>query len=94
MNLEKHNRSLTLACPGCGGKQYSYPDDQTPEPKVLTCTSCGQKTTKDALIQANQVAITVQVERMKADVLQDVQSELKTILSKAFGGTKNIKLKL
>ena len=94
MNLEKHNRSVSLACPACGGKQYSHPDEQVREQEILTCTSCGRQTTKDALIEANRAAIDAQLESMKADVLKDVQDEMKKVLSNAFAGNKHIKLKL
>lgn len=93
MNLEKHKRSVTLAC-RCGNTQFSHPDDQAPEPTIWTCMSCGHQTTKAAMTETNRAAIDTQLERMKADVRKDVQDEVKRMLSNAFGGNKNIKIKL
>lgn len=88
MDVEKYNRQITLLCPTCGGTQFEHDSDGGSE--MVKCASCQREITKTDLIQENQENISANVE----EIGQEITSDLGKELQKAFGGLKNIKIKL
>jgi len=48
---------------------------------------------KEELIHENGVVLNSAVDEMKAEVLEDVQKELKDMLKKAFSGSDHIRIR-
>ena len=59
MDLERHNRTIALQCPTCGGTQF---DSQSEE--LITCPGCGLKMTRQELRDGNREHISAQVDEV------------------------------
>lgn len=89
MDSDKYTRPVTTICPTCAHKAFEHSDDDGP----LRCTSCDRTFTHDELIRENSEVINAEVVELKAEVLVDVESELQSVLRKAFKGSKHMKFK-
>lgn len=92
MDSEKYTRSVTLLCPTCGNSVLEQDDDGENQERVFHCPSCDRTMSKDELIHENGEAVSNAVDEMKAEVLEDVQKELKDMLKKAFNGSDHIRI--
>lgn len=81
----KYDRRTTLNCPTCGGTEF----DQDDTSDVIKCAGCGLKTTKDALIEANDENVNAHVAEIGDELVKDMTKSLKD----AFKGNKFIKIK-
>jgi hypothetical protein len=87
MDLTKHNRSVDLQCPTCGGSSFS--GIELPEGSELECFGCGLKITRQELVEANSEHIAGHVDEVKKAVMEDVQKAFRA----AFKGIKGFKVR-
>lgn len=92
-NAEKYNRSVSLLCPTCGGSQFSHDDADASADSLLKCETCGLEISKDDLVRANSENVDEHVKEIGQEVVKDIQKELRDSLKKAFGGSKNFRIK-
>lgn len=92
-NTEKYNRSVSLLCPTCGGSQFSHDDADAPAHSLLKCETCGLEISKDDLVRANSENVDEHVKEIGKEVVEDIEKELRDSLKKAFGGSKNFRIK-
>lgn len=91
MKPEKHERTVTLLCPTCGGTEFKLESD-APE-STVTCTRCERTLTRDELIRENSENIELHLEDVRAGIIKDVAKELQNSLRKALRNNKYIKFK-
>lgn len=89
IDVDKHNLTIPLNCPTCGGTQFEYEEDASDDSQPVNCLACGFTTTKAELITANSENIDAQVGEIKAQLLSDVTQSFKD----AFKGNKFITIK-
>lgn len=93
MDAAKHNRSVTLYCPTCGGTSFETaggPDELT----IMTkCAACGREMTKEDLIAENSENISGHVKEMGEQIAKDFADEMRKSLKNALRGSKFIKFK-
>ncbi|WP_318389322.1 ECs_2282 family putative zinc-binding protein [Enterobacter sp.] len=89
LNPEKYNRNISLLCPVCGNSEMEHVE----ESETVKCTDCGIELTKDELIKENGQNIDSHIDEIKEELSKDVQKQLNEIFSKAFKGSKNIRIK-
>ncbi len=75
----KYNRSVTLQCPTCGGKDFATGEDA---PEVKTCAGCNRQFSKDELIRENQASIQANLDDLKKQVTADLTKNLRDALKK------------
>lgn len=92
-NTEKYNRSISLLCPTCGGNQFSHDDADDSAHNFVRCETCGLEITKDDLVRANSENVDEHVKEIGKEVVKDIEKELRDSLKKAFGGSKNFRIK-
>ncbi|EBF7359499.1 hypothetical protein OFY73_004777 [Salmonella enterica] len=88
-NADKYNRKITLLCPVCGGSEMESIENS----EIVKCVGCGNEFTNDELIQENGVGIDVHANEVKEELTKDIQKQFSDILTKAFKGNKNIRIK-
>lgn len=93
MDSEKYTRSVTLLCPTCGNSILEQSEDGDNQEGMIRCPSCDRTMSKEELIHENGVVLNSAVDEMKAEVLEDVQKELKDMLKKAFSGSDHIRIR-
>lgn len=93
MNTEKHNRSVTLLCPTCGGTQFSPVSPDDIESELQKCAMCSREITRDELIRENSENIDEHFNEIKNEVTKDIANEFKKQLASAFKDSKFIKIK-
>ncbi|MFT3755283.1 MAG: hypothetical protein QM769_04955 [Pseudoxanthomonas sp.] len=86
-DTSKYDRSVELQCPACGGNQFEHGEHDNAAP--ITCTGCGLVISRDDLIQANGENISINVD----DVAKEVMDDLSKQLRQAFKGLKGITFK-
>lgn len=91
MDSEKYNRSVSLLCPTCGNSEFGYDDDDLS--RGIRCLSCGRIFSRDELIKDNGNIIAANVEEIGEEFVKDAADELRTMLQKAFSGSKIFKVK-
>lgn len=92
-NADKYNRSVSLLCPTCGGNQFSHDDADVSTIALVKCETCGLEISKDDLIRANSENVDEHVKEIGQEVVKDIEKELRDSLKKAFGGSKNFRIK-
>lgn len=92
-NADKYNRSVSLLCPTCGGNQFSHDDADASTGALVKCETCGLEISKDDLIRANSESVDEHVKEIGQEVVKDIEKELHDSLKKAFGGSKNFRIK-
>ncbi|WP_299664352.1 hypothetical protein [uncultured Psychromonas sp.] len=93
MNPDKYNRNISLLCPTCGCKDFSYEEGVDEAIQIMTCASCEREFNKDELIQENSENIEEHLSEIKNEVTKDFANELRKTLKKSFSGNKNIRFK-
>jgi len=91
MDAEKYSRSVTLQCPTCGGTDFKHDNEDDSGP--VTCTSCNRITSREELMNENGANIEASLDEMKKEVVKDMRAEFSTVLKKAVGNSKFIKIK-
>ena len=79
MDLEKHNRSINLLCPTCGGSEFSY--DDNPEEGQLTCVSCKREIYREELIRENSENINEHITEVKNGIKKEIADEFRKMFS-------------
>lgn len=59
----------------------------------VKCVACGNEFTNDELTRENGVSIDAHVNEVKEELTNDIQKQFSVILTKAFKGNKNIRIK-
>ncbi|MEL0628445.1 ECs_2282 family putative zinc-binding protein [Psychromonas aquatilis] len=93
MKSDKYNRSISLQCPTCGCKDFSYDEGVDEAIQIMTCASCEREFNKDELLQENSENIDEHLSEIKNEVTKDLVNELRKSLKKSFSGSKNIRFK-
>jgi len=93
MDADKYTRSVELLCPTCGNSILQQAEGDESEEKMIQCPSCNRTMSRDELIRENSATIDAAMDEMKTEVLADVEKELKNMLTNAFKGSKNIRIK-
>lgn len=93
MDAEKYDRNLNLFCPTCGGAHFEHETGVEEIIEMVKCASCGRSLTKDELLSENSENIHEHLSEIKEQVANDIAKEVKETLKKAFGGSKNIRIK-
>lgn len=93
LNADKYDRSVALLCPTCGNSEFSHDNADGQVAELLTCGNCGLEISKNDLIQANGENLQAHVQEIGQAVVKDIQKELHESLKKAFGNSKNIKIR-
>lgn len=88
MDADKYNRTVSLLCPTCGHDQFSH-EGESSSNQVVTCARCGLQLTREELIERNQENIHLNVKDIEKQVVGDLKAEL----TKAFRGSKFLKVK-
>ncbi|MDB5772562.1 MAG: hypothetical protein JWM42_2936 [Burkholderia sp.] len=88
MDADKYNRAVSLFCPTCGHDQFSH-EGESSSNQVVTCARCGLQLTREELIDRNRENIHLNVKDIEKQVVGDLKAEL----TKAFRGSKFIKVK-
>jgi len=78
---ESYDRSVELICPVCGGKTFSF--DNEIDDGDVTCIQCKKVFTRDELNEANQENISVNLEEVKKEVVDDIKEEFKNMFKKS-----------
>lgn len=88
MDEEKYERSISLACPTCGCRDFEYDPEIDDGP--ISCTRCERVFSRDELIEANGELIEGEVEEMKEEVFRDITRDFEDSMRRAFRGSKTI----
>lgn len=88
INAEKYNRSVTMLCPTCGESQFEYDQETLADDSPIKCKRCEATMTKAQLMEANRENISVHVDEMGKELVEDLRKDLKRIL----GGNKFLKI--
>lgn len=91
MNLDRYSRQVELQCPVCGSTSFHSEESEFEE--KFSCLSCGHKSTRDALIEANQENLSQHIEEVKEEIVEHVSRDLQAQLRRAFRGNKFVKFK-
>ena len=75
-----YDRSIEMICPVCGGKTFHY--DNEIENGNVTCIQCKKEFTRDELREANQENISVNLDEIKKEVMDDITADLRKMLKK------------
>ena len=89
IDVEKHNRNVTLLCPTCGQNQFEYEPEGLDDNSPMKCIHCQLILTKAQLIEANRENVSAHVKEMSEAIISDLQKDL----TRAFSGNKYIKIK-
>ena len=84
MLKNNYGKTVTLQCPQCQSTNLSIATDTGGGNDMATCAGCGFETTRAKLIEANQVAIQEEVDKMKDEIVKDVRDDVRRMLDKAF----------
>ena len=84
MDIEKHERHVSMLCPVCGSDRFSF--DDALEDGPVTCANCGRVTTRDDLIRENSEVIDANVRTMGREIEKDAAKEIEKAFRKAFKG--------
>jgi uncharacterized Zn finger protein (UPF0148 family) len=84
---ESYDRSVEMICSVCGGKTFSY--DNKVEDGEVTCVQCKKVYTRTELSDANQENISVNLEEVKMEVIEDIKKDFKNI----FKNNKRFRIK-
>lgn len=82
MDDKKYNCSITLLCPTCGSDQFSHEGGIEETIEVTKCASCGREMTKDDLNSENRETISMHVDDLKNEVVDDILTQFKKIFKK------------
>ena len=93
MNLEKHNRRISLQCPTCGCIAFSHDGIEDNTMGIVTCASCGWELTKSSLIEENSENIAIHAQEVGKAAVNDIMDEFRDSLRKAFSGSKTMTFK-
>lgn len=88
-NTDKYSTKITLLCPVCGGSEMECIENS----EIAKCVGCGNELTNDELIQENGVGIDAHANEVKEELTKDIQKQFSGMLTKAFKGNKNIRIK-
>ncbi len=84
--MDDLSRNISLLCPVCGNDQFEHLGEQSEELQEplfdvrFRCSDCGSIFTKEALLRENSEKINIAVEEIKADVIKEIEKELKNSL--------------
>lgn len=84
---ESYDRSVELICPVCGGKTFSF--DNEIDDGDVTCVQCKRVFSRDELNDANQENISVNLEEVKKEVVDDIKKDFQ----KMFINNKHFRIK-
>jgi uncharacterized Zn finger protein (UPF0148 family) len=93
MDAEKYNRNVNLLCPTCGSTHFEYETGVEEIIEMVKCASCGRSLTRDELLSENSENIHEHLSEIQQQATKDIAKEVKDALKKAFGGSKNIRIK-
>lgn len=80
--------SISLKCDVCGNDQFSVEDETTgelldaPDDTLVKCSDCGREVTKEEFIKENSHIIEANVEDFKADIMKELEKDLKKVFKK------------
>jgi hypothetical protein len=80
MDLSKHNTSVELQCPTCGGTQFEGADRAPSQP--LLCAGCGTRFERQDLIDRNGENVSAAVQKMGQSVAKDIAKQLSDAFKK------------
>ena len=81
--------NVEMVCPLCGGKTFEYDELDSP----VKCIGCNKIFTREELFDSNQENMSINMDELKKEVLDDVASDFKNMLKKTFKNNKNFKIK-
>ena len=80
--------SIGLKCDVCGNDQFSVVDEtveellDAPDDTFVKCSDCGREVTKEEFIKENSHIIEANVEDFKADIMKELEKDLKKAFKK------------
>jgi hypothetical protein len=93
MDMSKHNRSIAVLCPTCGGTHFESASGGPETAELLKCAGCQRQLTKDDLVEANAENVSKHIDEIAVQIRDEVTEELGRKLREAFAGNKYIKIK-
>ncbi len=81
---DEFSRSISFQCSTCGGTQFAFEDKAGP----FRCVGCDRTFAREELMNENGRRVGDEVEAMKGEIVRDLRDQL----SKAFSGSKYIKI--
>ncbi|KQA33491.1 ECs_2282 family putative zinc-binding protein [Vibrio cholerae] len=91
MKLKNLDRQISLMCPTCGCKDFSF--DEHDENGLVTCAQCERQLTRTELVTENSELITESQNEIAKDAQKQIEAEMKKMLKSVFKGSKNIKIR-
>ncbi|EAS40762.1 hypothetical protein C9J48_10895 [Photobacterium profundum] len=91
MKLKNLDRQISMLCPTCGCKDFSF--DEHDENGLVTCTQCERQLTRSDLLTENSELIAENQNEIAKEAKKQIEAEMKKMLKNAFKGSKNIKIR-
>ncbi|MCG9230944.1 hypothetical protein ABXV22_25845 [Vibrio rotiferianus] len=91
MKLTNLDRQISLMCPTCGCKDFSF--DEHDENGLVTCAQCERELTRTDLVAENSELITENQNEIAKEAQKQIEAEMEKMLKNAFKGNKNIKIR-
>ncbi|WP_000769199.1 ECs_2282 family putative zinc-binding protein [Vibrio mimicus] len=91
MKLKNLDRQISMLCPTCGCKDFSF--DEHDENGLITCTQCERQLTRIDLLTENSELIVENQNEIAKEAQKQIEAEMKKMLQNAFKGSKNIKIR-
>lgn len=89
MKLDNLDRPISMLCPTCGCKDFSF--DEHDRNGLLICTRCERQLTRVELVVENSELIAENQNEITIEAQKQIEDEMKKILKNAFKGSMNIK---
>lgn len=89
---KSYDKNIQLRCAICGSADdFEYNEDKT----HIRCKKCNKEYVGGygELVEANRTLIQDELEATQVEVKQDVEKELRDMLTKAFKGNKYVRIK-
>lgn len=73
-----YTRSVSMICPTCGGKDFSFEQDDSP----VRCIGCDRVFSRDELMRENGFQIESGVDDIKKEIIADATRDLRNMFKK------------
>ena len=91
MKLKNLDRQISLMCPTCGCKDFSF--DEHDENGLVSCAQCERELIRTDLVAENSELITENQNEIAKEAQKQIEAEMEKMLKNAFKGNKNIKIR-
>lgn len=75
---KEYTQSVSMACSTCGGRDFSYEDENGP----ISCVGCGRVFSREEIIHENGASVEIVIDDIKKQILNDASRKINNMLKK------------